>query len=83
ENREIDHGGAAAHFGFEEIGRSRLEYRENVEGEETIAALYMMTPYSKRTSRSDADRLSGCASLNLNFDFDITVLRKERAEKAT
>ncbi|MCD8002315.1 MAG: methyltransferase domain-containing protein [Clostridia bacterium] len=83
ENKKIDHGGAAAHFGFEVIGNSRLEYRETVEGEETIAALYMMTPYSKRTSRSDADRLLGCVSLNLNFDFDITVLRKERANKAT
>lgn len=83
ENKQIDHGGAAVPFGFEVIGRSHLEYREAVEGEETIAALYMMTPYSKRTSRSDADRLFGCDLLHLNFDFEITVLRKERAEKAT
>lgn len=59
------------------IGRERLTYPVVIEGRETIAALFAMTPYFFRTSREDHERLLSLDSMETVLDFDIFRYRKE------
>ena len=54
----------------------RLTYKRRLERED-VAALYTMTPYSRRTSRESAERLLSHDSLEITFSFDIFVYAKK------
>ena len=55
----------------------RLTYRIELESQEEIAALFMMTPYAYRTPREGRERLRALSSLTTTVDFRILVYRKE------
>ena len=56
--------------------RERLTYRRTLENAD-IAALYGMTPYSRRTSRESAERLLSLDKLDITFSFEIFVYAKK------
>ncbi len=56
--------------------RDRLTYKRTLENAD-IAALYGMTPYSRRTSRESAERLLLLDELEITFSFDIFVYAKK------
>lgn len=58
--------------------RERLRYEITVEGEETVDALFSMTPYYWRTSESDRAKLCGLAELRTVCDFDIFLYGKDQ-----
>lgn len=57
--------------------RERLRYTVTVEGNETVQALFSMTPYYWRTSEGDREKLVGLDRLRTELDFDIFLYRKE------
>lgn len=57
--------------------QERLSYTVNVEENEDILNLFSMTPYYWRTSRTDAEKLSGLDSLKTEIDILFTVYIKE------
>ena len=61
---------------MELISRERLTYKPTVEKGD-IAALYAMTPYSRRTSRESAERLLSLDKLDITFSFDVFVYAKK------
>ena len=58
------------------VSRERLAYKRTVKRED-IAALYGMTPYSRRTSKEAAERLLSLEELDITFSFDIFVYAKK------
>ncbi|MBQ2733805.1 MAG: methyltransferase domain-containing protein [Clostridia bacterium] len=56
--------------------RERLTYKRTLENAD-IAALYGMTPYSRRTSKEAAERLLSLDRLEITFSFDIFVYAKK------
>ncbi len=56
--------------------RDRLTYKRTLEKAD-IAALYGMTPYSRRTARESAERLLSLEKLEITFSFDIFVYAKK------
>lgn len=58
------------------IEKRRLTYEITVKGQDTVNALFSMTPYYWRTSESDRKRLAGLEELSTEVDFDIYVFRK-------
>ena len=63
--------------GMKLVEQKRLKYTANIEGKEAILNLFSMTPYYWRTSRSDAEKLSGLDSLTTEIDILFTVYTKE------
>jgi 23S rRNA (guanine745-N1)-methyltransferase len=61
---------------MKEVERQRLTYSVTVEGEETIEALFSMTPYYWRTSEADHAKLKGVQRLTTELDFDIFIYQK-------
>ena len=58
------------------IEKNRVSYTRTLHSG-AIAALYGMTPYSRRTSREAAERLLGLECLEITFSFDIYVYGKK------
>lgn len=58
--------------------RERLRYEITVKGEETVDALFSMTPYYWRTSESDRAKLCGLTELDTICDFDIFLYGKDQ-----
>ncbi|MBQ7010983.1 MAG: methyltransferase domain-containing protein [Clostridia bacterium] len=58
------------------IEKNRVSYTRTLHSG-AIAALYGMTPYSRRTSREAAERLLGLEGLEITFSFDIYVYGKK------
>ena len=54
----------------------QLRYRMNIENNEHIKALFMMTPYAHKTSPSDIARLDKLESLKVGAEFVIRVYKK-------
>lgn len=59
------------------LAQERLRYIVNIEGNGDILNLFSMTPYYWRTSRADAEKLSGLKSLSTEVDILFTVYTKE------
>lgn len=57
---------------------STLTYEFTLEGKESIADLFSMTPYSYRTERSAAERLLSLERLTVTADFEFYVYQKQR-----
>jgi len=57
--------------------QERLKYTVKIEGNKAILDLFSMTPYYWRTSRSDAEKLSGLDLLMTEIDILFTVYTKE------
>ncbi len=54
-----------------------IEYKMHLKKQE-IEALYLMTPYSRRTSKEAADRLLKRESLDITAAFDLFIFKKEK-----
>jgi 23S rRNA (guanine745-N1)-methyltransferase len=63
--------------GFERIDRASVRYEAEIVGNDRIRALFMMTPYYFRTSREDAEKLSGIDTLKTEVETDFFVFRKK------
>ena len=61
-----------------EIGRQELSYEITLEGRENIKALYMMTPYSHKTSPEAEAKLFETEVLRTLVDFEIRIYEKQR-----
>lgn len=66
---------------MEKIKEENIRFDISVEGREAIAALFEMTPYYWRTSRSDAQKLEGIEVLNTEIDMTLTVYRKNESAR--
>lgn len=62
--------------GFSLVKKVRISKTETL-GAEAIKSLYLMTPYSRKTSREAAERLFSLESLDITFCFDVFVYTKE------
>ncbi|MBR6742826.1 MAG: 50S rRNA methyltransferase, partial [Clostridia bacterium] len=62
--------------GFSLVEKVRISKTETL-GAEAIKSLYLMTPYSRKTSREAAERLFSLESLDITFCFDVFVYTKE------
>ncbi len=58
------------------VQKERLTYTVTVTGQDMIQALFSMTPYYWRTSRSDRVKLEQIDTLTTEVDFDIFLFRK-------
>ena len=76
ENPYLNPGRADLPTQMEEVDRRRLTYTVRVEGNETIEALFSMTPYYWRTSESDRIKLKNIDTLQTELDFDIFIYKK-------
>ena len=76
ENPYLNPGRADLPTQMEEVDRRRLTYTVTVEGNETIEALFSMTPYYWRTSESDRIKLKNIDTLQTELDFDIFIYKK-------
>lgn len=56
----------------------RVTYETEVEGQNTVADLFSMTPYYWRTSVDDKEKLNGIEHLSTPVDMDFFVYRKPR-----
>ena len=63
--------------GMAAIDEMRVRYEITVEGSESIANLFAMTPYYWRTSPADAQKLVGLAHLETEVDVLLTVYQKK------
>ena len=61
---------------MQEVDRRRLSYTVTVVGQETIEALFSMTPYYWRTSEADRIKLKNIDTLQTELDFDIFIYKK-------
>lgn len=59
------------------VGSERLTYPVVIEGRETIADLFAMTPYAFRTPKEDRERLLSLDRFETTLEFDIFSYRKE------
>ncbi len=55
--------------GFELIGTKEVKYRFDLDNNEDIRSLFMMTPYYYKTSREDQAKLSDISSLTVEAEF--------------
>ncbi len=62
--------------GFELVERRNLKYEVKIVGNDTIKALFQMTPYYHRTSLSDKAKLDSLESLNTTVEVDFFIFRK-------
>ena len=76
ENPYLNPGRADLPTQMEEVDRRRLSYTVTVVGQETIEALFSMTPYYWRTSDSDRIKLQNINTLQTELDFDIFIYKK-------
>ena len=76
ENPYLNPGRADLPTQMEEVERRRLTYTVTVEGNETIEALFSMTPYYWRTSEADRIKLQNIDTLQTELDFDIFIYKK-------
>ena len=76
ENPYLNPGRADLPTEMKEIDRRRLTYTVTVEGNETIEALFSMTPYYWRTSEADRIKLQKIDTLQTELDFDIFIYKK-------
>lgn len=60
------------------IEERRLTYEITVKGQDTIHALFSMTPYYWRTSIQDRQKLTQLHALTTELDFDIFLFRKDK-----
>ncbi|MBR2454107.1 MAG: methyltransferase domain-containing protein [Clostridia bacterium] len=63
--------------GFSLVEKTRISKTETL-GADAIRSLYLMTPYSRKTSREAAERLFSLESLEITFSFDVFVYTKEQ-----
>lgn len=59
-----------------EIERERLTYNIRVTGNDSIKALFAMTPYYWKTSQSDVQKLDGLEALETKIDIMFAVYKK-------
>ena len=76
ENPYLNPGRADLPTQMKEVERRRLSYTVTVEGQETIEALFSMTPYYWRTSEADRIKLQNIDILQTELDFDIFIYKK-------
>ena len=76
ENPYLNPGRADLPRQMKEVERRRLSYTVTVEGQETIEALFSMTPYYWRTSEADRIKLQNIDILQTELDFDIFIYKK-------
>lgn len=76
ENPYLNPGRADLPTQMVEVERRRLTYTVTVEGNETIEALFSMTPYYWRTSEFDRIKLQNIDTLQTELDFDIFIYKK-------
>ena len=62
--------------GFELIRAENLKYSAHIVGQDTIQALFQMTPYYHRTSLSDKQKLSALDELDTTVEVDFFVFKK-------
>lgn len=60
---------------MELVDSARLTYTIKVEGNESIKALFAMTPYYWKTSQSDVQKLDGLDSLETEIDIMLSVYK--------
>ncbi len=63
--------------GMKLYAQERLKYTVNIEGNDDILNLFSMTPYYWRTSRADAQKLSGLSELTTEIDVLFSIYTKE------
>ena len=76
ENPYLNPGRADLPQKMQEVDRRRLSYTVTVVGQETIEALFSMTPYYWRTSEADRIKLKNIDTLQTELDFDIFIYKK-------
>ena len=57
------------------VGRETLSYRRTL-NPDALHALYLMTPYCRRTAREAAERLFALPELTVTFSFDLSVYER-------
>lgn len=57
------------------VGRETLSYRRTL-NPDALRALYLMTPYCRRTAREAAERLFALPELTVTFSFDLSVYER-------
>lgn len=62
--------------GFRLVSDTPLSYKMELDSQEKIRSLFMMTPYAYRTSRANAERVFALSSLSVTAAFRILVYRK-------
>ena len=62
--------------GFELISRERIAFTLELDTQEKIYSLFMMTPYAYRTSREGRERLLALTSLTTEVEFYLFVYKK-------
>lgn len=68
---------AHEYAGFELIRHESLKYQTQVEGNDLINALFMMTPYYHRTTLSDKEKLKALTLVNTDIEVDFFIMRKK------
>lgn len=63
--------------GFLLVSHEKLSYTINLENNDDIRSLFMMTPYAYRTSREDRERVLSLESLSTEIEFEIAVYAKQ------
>ncbi|MBQ7335844.1 MAG: methyltransferase domain-containing protein [Clostridia bacterium] len=76
ENPYLNPGRADLPTQMQPESHQRLNYRIQVKGREEIEALFSMTPYYWRTSKTDRAKLTDLEELETEVDFDIFLFRK-------
>lgn len=64
------------HKGFELIETKELIYEIELQSNEDIRNLFMMTPYYYKTSRIDQEKLNSYDKLEVNAEFGVNIYRK-------
>ena len=63
--------------GFRQTGEVPLQFQFRLQGQEEIAALFHMTPYTWKTPKDGVTRLAECGELNVTAQFRILVFERE------
>ena len=61
---------------MEHIKTVNCTYKQKIEGNDNIMALFSMTPYYWRTSENDKNKLLGLSELTTTVDFEINIYKK-------
>ena len=59
------------------VEKHRIYTTVTIDGQESIQALFSMTPYYWRTSPKDREKLTQVDSLTTEIDFDLFLYRKD------
>lgn len=62
--------------GFEFVKAEKISYTMNLENNEDIKNLFLMTPYGYKTSKQDTQRLMGLESLTTTVEFELLIYKK-------